>query len=299
MMLLIGLPLPVMKSVYYYDTEAARARDAALLSPETLPATATAVPPANFAGYSLEDLYYMQQPKLWGLMEALQRQRPGTVDLYYLGFAASSGADVYRREVQAARQLMDERFDTAGRSLLLVNDHDTLHELPIASASGLAWALGWLTSIMDVEEDVLFLHLAAEAAEDALTPDLPPLPMDGLTAARLKSMLDGEGYKWRVVVVSACRIGTFAEALADDNTLVLAAAGNGRSAGGCEAGQDFTGFGRAYFDRGLRQERSFLRAFDVAREIADREHGAAGYPQAYAGNAIRARLGALEARLAN
>jgi hypothetical protein len=302
LIVLLQIPLGLMKGVYYYGTEEAQLRAEADAEAETdAAATDGATAAAGFGGYSLEDLYYMQQPKLWSAMQELTRQRPGVVDLYYIGFASSSDADVYRREVEHSKQLLDERFDTARHSFLLVNHRETISDLPIASHHGLSWALGWLSDIMDVNEDVLFLHLAAASARDTLAIDLPPLPMDGMTAPQLKGMLDGQGFKWRVIVVSACRFGEFAQALADDNSLIVAAADNHLNAHGCEAGRDFTEFGDAYFNRALRSEYSFVKAFEMARESIASEESAGGrkpsQPQLFLGNAIAAKLAALEARL--
>jgi hypothetical protein len=50
-------------------------------------------------------------------------------------------------------------------------------------------------------------------------------------------------------------------------TLVIAAARADRSSFGCEDRRLWTYFGDAYFNRALRQETSFRRAFELARQL--------------------------------
>ena len=64
--------------------------------------------------------------------------------------------------------------------------------------------------------------------------------------------------------------------------------------GGCEAGRDFTYFGEAYFRQALAKTRSFVGAFDLARDIVGREESAEkltpSLPQIWTGGAIAERL---------
>jgi hypothetical protein len=69
-----------------------------------------------------------------------------------------------------------------------------------------------------------------------------------------------------VIVVSSCHSGSFIPALADPNTLVIAASRADRTSFGCEDRRQWTYFGDAYFNRALRQETSFRRAFERARQ---------------------------------
>jgi hypothetical protein len=67
--------------------------------------------------------------------------------------------------------------------------------------------------------------------------------------------------------VSACHSGSFIPALAGPTTLVIAAARADRSSFGCEDRRRWTYFGDAYFNRALRAETSFTRAFARARQL--------------------------------
>jgi hypothetical protein len=241
------------------------------------------LPPGDlwYAAYSgeeappvdVESTYYAQDDLLRAAAAGLAPQRPGVVDLYFVGFGGDAGQEVFRREATAAQQLFDARFDTAGRSLLLLNNGRTAATLPLANAHNLQRALAAVAQRMDAAEDVLFLFLTSHGSEDhRLAVDFWPLGLNDLPAPRLRELLDASGIRNRVVVVSACYSGGFVDALRDDHTLVLTAAAADRQSFGCGHEDDFTYFGRAYFDQALREELDFAAAFTLAEQaIARRE----------------------------
>src|SRR5262249_31011658 len=98
----------------------------------------------------------------------------------------------------------------------------------------------------------------------------------------------------RVIVISACHSGSFAPALAGPSSLVIAAAHADRSSFGCEDRREWTYFGDAFFNRALRKERSFERAFERARQLIGRweknERLEPSLPQIAGGEALRPRL---------
>jgi hypothetical protein len=249
-----------------------------------------------------EDVFHRQQTLLDERLDQLAPERPGEVDLYFLGVAPYGLEDVFGREMTAARQLFDERFGTQGRSLVLSNASATLADTPIATVTQFRYALAEIAKIMNRDEDVLFLFLSSHGEPDhRLAFELPPLVLDALTPTALARMLHDAGVKWRVVVVSACYSGGFVAPLADANTLVITAADADSSSFGCANGNDFTHFGRAFFDDALRATHSLPAAFESARlAVAERERREGlepSQPQMAAGAAIRDRLGKLEARL--
>ena len=65
---------------------------------------------------------------------------------------------------------MDQRFDTAGRSLRLVNNDGTLRDYPLATVSNLQRALAAVAQRMDPQEDVLVLYLTTHGSRDAEAP---------------------------------------------------------------------------------------------------------------------------------
>jgi hypothetical protein len=175
--------------------------------------------------------------------------------------------------VRYARGLLDRRFNTAGRSLLLINSYDTVNNTPLANTHNMEAVLQGLAGRMDKNKDVLFLFLSSHGAQDhRLAVNFSPLEMNDLKAEQLKQMLDKSGIRNRVIVVSACYSGGFLDVLKDDNTLILTASRRDHVAYGCGDITQYTYFGEAYFVKALEHNVSFVKAFDEARNrIAARE----------------------------
>ncbi|MCJ7838937.1 MAG: C13 family peptidase, partial [Burkholderiales bacterium] len=248
-----------------------------------------------------ENLFHAQDGMLDTRLAALQPQRAGIVDLYFVGFAPDGTQDVFGKELRTVSNLLSQRFDAAGRTLLLSNDPPTLGELPIASVTNLGIALEHIGSVMDADEDLLFLYISTHGSQDGeLTVDLPPLELYQIRPAALARMLQASGIKWKVLVISACYSGSFIEPLKDDNTLIITATDAFNQSFGCGNGEKLTWFGKAYFDDALRRTRSFTEAFGLARkEVAQRERQqryTASNPQIYVGAAMREKLRRLEAQ---
>ena len=249
-----------------------------------------------------ESVFHAQGRLLDEHLAAVQPQRAGIADLYFIGFAPHGTQDVFEKELRTVAQLMRDRFDAAGRSLLLSNDPAALGELPIASATNLGAALDRVGAIMNADEDLLFLYITTHGSEAGeLSVELPPLALAQIRPAALSRMLRASGIKWKVLVISACYSGAFIEPLKDENTLIITATDADNQSFGCDSGEDFTWFGKAYFDEALRRTRSFTEAFELARaSVALREREqklTASNPQMYLGAAIRGRLAGFEARL--
>ena len=249
-----------------------------------------------------ESILHRQQTLLDERLEALEPERAGVVDLYFIGVAPYALQDVFAHELASVQKLFDARFGTAGRSLVLANSSETLADTPIATVTNLRAALAGLAQVMNPEEDVLFLFLTSHGDyRHELAFALPPLDLQQLTPTALARMLHDSGIKWKVIVVSACYSGGFVEPLRDQNTVVITASDDRSTSFGCENGRDYTWFGKAFFDEALRQTHSFAAAFETARQlVGERETRARvepSRPQIYVGNAIREKLPALEARL--
>jgi hypothetical protein len=236
-------------------------------------------------------------------LAALEPERHGVVDLYFVGVAADSGQDTFAAEVASIKELLDERFDTAGRSIVLVNNPATLTEQAIATVSNLRATLTRLGNTINTEEDVVLLHIATHGDSDyRLVFDLPPLELAQLTPSALARMLADSGIKWKIIVISACFSGGFIEPLRDENTLVITAADALHESFGCDYDSDYTWFSEALYDEGLRETFSFADAFDAAKKAVRGRERAEGYvpsnPQIAMGSAMRDKLAALEKRLA-
>lgn len=221
-----------------------------------------------------EALLYQQASLLDHSLHALEKQRPGIRDLYFIGFASYGWQDVFMKEVDTVRALFDRRFGTRGRSLVLVNNPASVTKQPLATVTALEDALKQVGALMDPEEDMLFLFLTSHGSGKPpfLSIDQDGLKLTQLTPQRLKSALAATPIKWKVIVVSACYSGSFIPALSDDNTVVITASRADRNSFGCASKYDMTDFGRAYFAEALNQTTSFTEAFELARKrIAVRE----------------------------
>ena len=267
-------------------------------------ATTPAATRAPRAGFDAERVRAAQPGLLAAAFDRVAAGVPGRTELYFVGFAGDAREDVFLHEAEAARDLMDRRFGSAGRSLLLANNEATLGSLPVASLSNLSRALASVGARMNRDEDVLFLFLTSHGAEGGwLSTNLGPFRPRAFVARQLDAALDDAGIKWRVVVISACFSGGFIEPLADPNSLILTAAREDRASFGCGHDGQFTYFGDAYFGRALPASRSFTQAFETAKAQIAAWESAKNFrpslPQIYVGDAIGAKLAEIEAAAAN
>jgi hypothetical protein len=248
---------------------------------------------------SVEDLFYDQRPLLEQTLQDLHGQRPGVADLYLLAVAGYGLERVFLNEVEYVRDLFDERYDTHGRSLVLVNNVETIDRYPLANRHNLQDALAAIGKQMDPEEDLLFLFMTSHGSSShRFSVSFGPVPLDDLTPQQVRQALDDAGIRWRVIIVSSCYSGGFIEPLKDPHTLVITAAAPDRQSFGCGPTSEFTDFGTAYFKHALKQQRDFIQAFDLATVwIADkeqREQRQASQPQRFVGEAMREKLAQLD-----
>jgi hypothetical protein len=257
-------------------------------------------PPPRATGITLDvQSVNAAQPRLLAQQFAgIAPHRPGVVDLYFVGFASFASQDVFLKEARSAQALFDARFDTKGRSLVLINNLQTVDQLPLATAPNLAAALQALAGKIDVEEDVVFLYLTSHGEKNGiLALEFGNLALRPMNARTLRAILDRSGIKWRVVVVSACYSGSFIDALRDERTLIVTAAAADRASFGCSHTNEFTYFGEAYLDKALRRRLSFVDAFTEAKQLVtareQRERRLPSQPQIVIGKEIGAKLEAL------
>ena len=244
------------------------------------------------------------QPRLLDkALTDLEDQRPDVTDLYFVGFAPDAAEDVFRKDVVAARDLFDERFDTDGRSVTLINNPRTVLDTPLATVNNLRETLNEIGATIDRDDDVVLVFLESHGGRDyRLTADFPPLELDELSPQSLREMLDQSGIKWRIVIVSACYSGGYVEPLQDDYTLIMTASAANRTSFGCGTDSDATFFAEALFQQALHFEDSFVKAFEQARtSIAEREKkenmSPPSDPQLYIGRAMADKLPRLEGAL--
>jgi hypothetical protein len=112
-----------------------------------------------------EEVFDAQPALLQSAARTLRAGRPGAPALYFLGFASYASQDVFKKEVLYARNILDSRFGTRGRSLLMINNEDTANNLPLASSTNLRRMLKMIAQRMNVKDDVLFVYLTSHGSE--------------------------------------------------------------------------------------------------------------------------------------
>lgn len=249
-----------------------------------------------------EEILYLQPRLTQESIKRLAPQRRGVPEFYFVGFAPYARENVFLKESEVIRTLMDERFDTEGRSLLLVNNNKTLRQYPLATVTNLRAALQRIGKVIDKDEDVLVLYLTSHGSQThKLAVSYWPLRLKELDPALLKEILDESGIRWRVIVVSACYAGGFIEPLRGPTTLVMTAADATNTSFGCGSASDFTYFAKALFDEQLRQtysfEDAFTRAVPVIKEREQALRETFSNPQMAAGDEIRPKLEQIARRL--
>ena len=84
-----------------------------------------------------EEVFHRQGFLLGEQLAELSPERRGVADLYFVGVAGDGKQDTFYSELVSIKDLLDERFDTEGRSIGLVNNPATLKEYPIATVTNL------------------------------------------------------------------------------------------------------------------------------------------------------------------
>ncbi|MSR15828.1 MAG: hypothetical protein EXR86_15005 [Gammaproteobacteria bacterium] len=222
---------------------------------------------------NVENTYYRQAELLESAVSAINRGIPGHIDLNVVTFGGYGEEDVFIREVRQTSEILSGRFDSARRSVQLINNRASLTQQPLANAPNLAYVLGHFALRMDREEDILFLYMTSHGSESGeFAIELGELGLNSFRPEALRRILDESGIRWRVIVVSACYSGKFVEALASPSTLVISAAAQDKQSFGCAHENQWTYFGEAYIKEALGKTHSFKEAFELAqRAIAIRE----------------------------
>lgn len=220
-----------------------------------------------------EEVFYAQPELLQRALAGLASHRQGRTDWYFLGIGGAYYQGVFRTETESVRALFDTRFATSGRSLVLINNDESVLRQPIATRTSISRALSVMAARMDRDKDVLFLFVTSHGSQDhQIELNYWPLELASITPEWLRAALDATGIRHRVIVLSACYSGGFIPALMSRDTLVITASAADRTSFGCSDDAELTYFGRAFFDEALRREYSLRAAFErAAASVAERE----------------------------
>jgi hypothetical protein len=242
-----------------------------------------------------ESLLFDERAQIDEAVDAMSPGLDNSPAVYFVGFAGVAEEHVFAEEIKLAARVVDERFGTSGHQLLLINDRRDLDTYPIATASGLAYALKAIAEKMNPERDILFLAISSHGAADAsVSVSNGGLQLEQLSDDDLAAALKDSGIKRRIIVISACYAGAFIQPLQDPDTVVIAAAAADKTSFGCSDDRDLTYFGEAFYRDALPHAKTLQDAFEQAKAaIAVRErqeHETPSEPQAYFGIRISAAL---------
>jgi len=242
-----------------------------------------------------ESLLFDQPERIDAALAGMHRGPGAGAQGFFLGFAGDGEQKEFAEEIALASRVLGERYHFDDRHLALINDERDLETAPLATVSGLRYALRGIASRMHLDRDVLFLAISSHGSRDASIAVVnDDLPLDDLTAEDLADALEDAGIEWRVIVVSACYAGAFIPPLRDPKTIVIAAAAADRTSFGCSTDRDLTYFGEAFYRDALPEATSLRDAFDKATTaIAAREKREgieASKPQADFGAALEQKL---------
>jgi peptidase C13-like protein len=257
---------------------------------------------ADSNNINVESIYYSQNKLLSNTTDRFIDGQHDVTDLFFLGFAGDADEDVFMNETKSAQAIMDDYFNAFGRSMVLINNKKTTNTIPLANSHNLKNGIIEISKRMNLNEDILVLFLTSHGSEDHyISANFKPFKLNSLNADTINSALTAAGIKWRVIIISACYSGGFIEPLSDPYTLVITAASKEQQSFGCGHHDQYTYFGDAYLENGLKQTRSFIQAFNVAKDIILEKENAQGInnsdPQIMIGSEIEKKLEEYEKNL--
>lgn len=243
-----------------------------------------------------------QHKRMSAAIDTLQPQRAGTVDAYVVSIGLDSDP-VFGREAGEAAKVLSRRYNAVGRTIYLTAGADDKPVgTPQGSPSNLATALAAVAAKMDLEEDVLILFATSHGDPVAGLAYRDGNAGTGMIAPQnLAELLDGLGFKRRMILLSACYSGIFVPMLTSEQSVILTAAASNRTSFGCLAANDWTFFGDALINNALRKSQPLDKAADEAVMLVTTWESTfklvPSRPQVYFGDRSADWLKPLEARM--
>jgi hypothetical protein len=214
--------------------------------------------------------------------------------IFTIGVAGFSAEDVFLKELNGALGSIGQVLPIEGRTLRLVNHLSLVNAAPLASLQNFAAAIHGVGKLMNKDDDILLLFMTSHGSPDGFALVMEDVGRGTLRPDEIASVLDDEGIKNRIVIVSACYAGIFLKPLISDNSIVLTASDENSTSFGCSNEREWTYFGDALFNRALRPGVTLQQAFDQAKQlIAGLEAEGnlpASNPQGYFGSALLEKL---------
>ncbi|KGD64467.1 hypothetical protein Y5S_02222 [Alcanivorax nanhaiticus] len=185
-------------------------------------------------------------------IDAIPAQRPGHQDVYYLIVGGDASDDVFPRDIDVAKRVLQQKYGVGDRGIILLNSRH-YERYPLATTTSIAKALRRLGEVMDPDEDLLFVHMASHGGKGGdFALKAPGMLLPDLMPADFRAMLDAADIPRMVMVLSACYSGQWIDSLATDSNVILASARWDRTSFGCGDSSEMTWFTRAvYLDGAL------------------------------------------------
>ena len=248
---------------------------------------------ARYGGRGAAAIDDAQRKLLQTEISALQPRRSGAASIYAVGVAGMD-QDVFLKELNGALATLAASLPIKDHIIRLINSHETVATVPLATLPNLTAALHGIAAAMDKNEDVVIVVMTSHGDQTGFALQLPGNRAAELTPQQVAAALDAEGIKNRVVIVSACYSGIFVPPLMNDDTIVMTAADAKSTSFGCAPEREWTYFGDALFKQSLQPGTDFQHAFAHARtliqgwEMMDRI--APSNPQGHFGAALTQKL---------
>ena len=206
-----------------------------------------------------------------------------------VAFGLWGDQSVFAEEAKGAARILHAKFGT-GRVVVRANTRSRSDATPEALRADLS-SLG---NQEDPDRDVLFVVLSSHGGPEGVGV-VAPGRQETLSPSDLREMIRESGARARVIIVSACYSGVFAEALANPDTLVITAADSEHSSFGCRDGARWTYFGKAFFADALPHAANLSEAFQRAKQLVGEREAREGFhpsnPQMSGGARVLERLG--------
>ena len=137
-----------------------------------------------------EGVLFGQAQRIDQSLEAVGHETSPNSRAFFLGFAGVGDQKVFAQEIGLASRVLGERYDIGRRSVSLINDQRDLERAPLATVTGLRYALRGLASRMNLDRDVLILAISSHGSEDpAIDVANSELPLRDLTDEELADAL--------------------------------------------------------------------------------------------------------------
>jgi hypothetical protein len=184
-----------------------------------------------------------------------------TPEVHVIAYGLFGDQDVFEKEARQAAGIVARRY--GAKDVVVRFNSKTAGP---ATSESLRADIQAVASRFKTKQDVLILLLTSHGSQVGVRVKAGPVT-EAISGAELRDMLNGSGILNRIVVISACYSGVYVPALANPNTLAITAADADNTSFGCQAGNNWTFFGDAFFNRSLPRAASLQDAFNSARDL--------------------------------